>query len=534
MKKITAIIAAGSLMLGLSLNINAQNALHKHYYSIEKLERETSWLTSANAAGLVFNKADNFSTIGAYYNGESGDLRGYNTPKTYNVYGIETKSYIKQNKVFFFGKFGYEYGVRQDQKWLGTIYPGSNINVITDSIGAKVLRENYTLGAKIGYQLNNKLAIGIGFDYLTSTAAKRKDGRNSNTMSNHSFTPGIIYSFGDFRLGLNALYTHRAEEVSYSYLGDVTGKYLVYFNGGLWMYTKNGLTTTTITDRSYYQDIFGGGLQFEFDNGEFGFHNDLKVGYLKENNYEGSNKTKRYAILDGLSYDYKGVVSAKGETFNHFVNLTFKSEELFSYDVVNNYEQVPGEGNSWAYFEYGKVMRYSQVEKQFGFEYQGYLKRCDFDYSAVFTAGVKGSLVEKRFKIYPAKYDQDYQRYEFYAQAAKSFCLGNKDRIEFSAGVAQVTADGTMLRTFHALTDGVLSMNTSLLKQDFLFNTLGQFKWNAGVKYQNAIGKSGKSFTAAAKYTNVKAIDEADIQLPSSLYNGKTRNYFQVSVSYNF
>ncbi len=533
MKKIYKYIAVFTLILSLSVAVSGQT--QKSFYSIDKLEKVTPWLNSENGAGLVFNKADNFSTIGTYFYNESGKLQNYNDPSNYNYLGFETKSYVKVKKVFYYGQMGYEYGIRQGQSWLGTIYPNSNFNTINDSIKGKVLRETYKLAAKIGYNVSDHVAIGLGFNYLTSTSAKRMDGRNENTLSAHTISPSIVYTSSHLNLGLNGTYKRSSEDVGFSFIGDETGKYLLYFDGGLWMHTISGLTNTTIMDRMYDEAYYGGALQAELKSGKLSFYNDLAVGYSNEDDFEGSSATKRINIVEGLKYNYKGVLSLKSDKMDNLLNLNFINDEKFSYSVINNYEAVPNETNSWAYYEYGKVLRYTQKIRQYGVEYQNILKQSDFDFTSVLTVGFKYFSIDKNYKVYPAYYHQDYNKREVYANFTKMLEIGNEgDRIDFTFGAAKVYAGGTLLTTTNPLTTGALIQDTPLLVTDFAFNASDLFKWNFGLKYQNAIGDKGRSAYFAFKYLNIKAIKTPELSLDYTDFSDMTRNYLEFSVGFNF
>lgn len=534
MKKLNNIIAVSTLVLLLSGVAGAQTVSQKSFYSIDKIQRHNQWLFTDNAAGLVFNKAQNFSVIGAYYNNEKGDYRNYNDPGNYNILGIETKSFVKVKNVYYYGQMGYEYGVRLNQAWLGTIIPNSNFNTINDSIPGKVLRESYTLKAKVGYNLTDAISIGVGFDYLTATSAKRVDGRNENTMSSHEITPGVLFDFGVIKFGVNGIYRKTSEKVEFSFIGDVTGKNLYYFEGGMFINTTSGITSTTISDRMYQSNYYGGAVQLQLGKGKLSLLNSLSAVYRSEDDYEDDNLIKRYAFVDGLKYNYKGILSLKGDKMHQYLDINFINDELYSYSVINNYEPVPGETSSWAFYEYGKVLRYKQIVKRFGVEYQNFLKRGDFDYSWIFTAGYKSFEIDKQYKVYPAAYSQNVSNNEIYGIITKSFATGELSRFDLNIGAGVVNADGVNPAPVNPLTTGALKMNERVYKTDFAFSTSDLFKMSLGAKFQQGYGNKGRSVTAALKFTNAKVTNAPDLGFDYSDFTDKSRNYFEFSIGYNF
>lgn len=522
------------LVLLLSGVTGAQTVSQKSFYSIDKIQRHNQWLSTENAAGLVFNKSQNFSVIGAYYNNEKGDFRNYNDPGVYNILGVQTKSFVKIKNVYYYGQIGYEYGVRLNQAWLGTVLPNSNLNTINDSIPGKVLRESYTLKAKIGYNLSNKISIGVGFDYLTATSAKRVDGRNENTMSSHEITPGVLFNLGGISLGLNGIYRKTSEKVEFSFIGDVTGKGLYYFDGGMFIHTSSGITSTTISDRMYQSNYYGGEAQLQLKKGKLSFLNSLSAVYRSESDYEDDNLIKRYAFVDGLKYNYKGILSFKGEKVHQYLDINFTNDELYSHNIINNYEPVPGETNSWAFYEYGKVLRYKQITKQFGVEYQNYIKRADFDYSWIITAGYKNIAIDKQYKVYPASYSQNVSNSEIYGSIAKCFATSNLSRFDLNFGAGIVNADGDNFTPINPLNSGSLKMNVRAYTTDFAFRTSDLLKISLGARFQQGFGTKGKSFTAALKYTNAKVTKAPDLGFDYADFAEKSRNYFEFSLGYNF
>jgi hypothetical protein len=534
MKKLLNQSAVFVLLILVSGIAGAQTVSQKCFYSIDKLERHNLWLSSDNAAGIVFNQNMNFSVINSYFSNEKGNYQNYNDPGIYNVMGIETKSYVKSKNVYYYGELGYDYGIRQQQAWLGTIHPNSNFNTINDSIPGKVLNETYTLGTKIGYKLNKTIAIGAGFNYITSTSAKRVDGRNQNTLSYLKFNPSILFDFKYLTFGVGGIYQKSSEKVNFSFIGDKTGKYMFYFDGGLFMNTTAGLTNTTILDRMYQKDVYGGSAQIQVKWGKFSFLNTLSLTSSDEDDFEDDNLTKRFATVEGLKYDYTGIMALRSKKMHQYLNIKYVNDENLSYNVINNYEAVPGETNSWAYYEYGKVLRYSQIVKQFGIEYQNYIRRADHDYSWIITAGYKTYSIDKEYKVYPAAYNQDYSKTEIYGGLTKSFATSERSRFELSVLAGKVNADGTLINEVNPLTTGLLKQNTALLKTDYAFNVSDLMKWNFGAKFQQAFGKMGRSAFAQVKYTTLKVVSAPDLGADYADFKDKTRNYFEFSLGYNF
>lgn len=508
----------------------------KSTYTFDRLEKRAPWIASDNAAGLVYNNALNFSTVGAYYGYQDGEYMSYNDPGKYQTFGIQTKSYVKANKVYFYGSFNYDYGIKNNQAWLGTIYPEGTLNPILDSVPGKVLREDYILSAKAGYPINENWSIGGAFDYHTATAAKRKDGRNANTLSKLSIAPGLTYHKGMITAGLNLAYQHNVEKVKYSYIGDVTGKFL-YNLEGLFFNSTYGITNTSIVDRGYSTDVYGGAIQFELNNKNFKFFNQFKADYNRESDYEGLNLLKRFAFVEGLKYQYDGLLTYRSNKIDHTLALNFLSNEQLSYSVSNISEQIPGENNSWTFFEYGKTLRYMQEMQRYGAEYKGYLRRGHgMGCSWIGAVGAKYITAESDYKIYPAKYHQDYTNTEVYANLQKNIWVKTKGYFDIDLSGSYTDGKGTMLEVTNPITTGSLTQNYNLLSHDFAYKTADRAKVGFGAKYTQILNKEkGTAAYVGANYTRQFLVNDGNLNsILDGVLPGTYRQFVSVAIGLNF
>jgi len=513
----------------------AQKRSDKSVYSFDRMEKRYPWIGSDNGAGLVYNQSLDFSTINAYFGQTNGDYRNFNDPEKFHNYGIKTESYVKVKNVFFYGSFNYDYGIKQKQAWLGTIFQNSAFGPIVDSIPGKVLNESYILAGKVGYKLNDKFSIGATMNYHTATAAKRIDGRNMNTLSKFSVAPGITYNRGILTAGINAAYQRNVERAKYTFIGDVTGK-SIFYQEGLWFFSKAGVTSTTSMDRGYFTNVYGGAAQLQLRNKNISFFNQVKVDYNRESDYDDQNLLRRNAFVDGLKYDYKGDFTFKGKKADHYLGLKFVSDEQFAYNVVSVYEPVPGEVNQWNYYEYGKTLRYMQTIRQYGAEYKAYIKRTDWHCSWIFTLGGNMREVNKDFRIYPAKYHQDYTNKEVYAKVEKNLMFGKKSYLDININGGYVMGDGTMLSTVNPMTSGALKQNVSILKQDFAYQTAERFIAGGGVKYSVALNpEKGKVAFCGVNYRHQFLNDGGKLDnILTGVLPGQSRSTLSFTVGINF
>lgn len=514
------------LLSALTIDISAQDCtpIERCGYTIEEINLRTPWNLSDNTAGLVYYNLLDYSTVGTFYNSESGDYRNYNTPESMWNVGAYTQAYKKINKMYFYGDFRYEYDTKSNQSWLGTVLPDFTSNPMLDSIPGKVLQESYNMTGKVAYKISDKIALGAEINYNTSTMAKRKDGRNSNVFSALDVKPGICFNFGNFRSGVNLIYQYWTDGVKYEYIGDESGKN-IYYMEGLFFTTKSGITNTTILDRKYFMQSYGGAIQLGYQKGNLEFFNQFKIGNGSLNNYEGNLLLKRYSKEDLLNYHYDGYLKIIGKRLNHFIQLGIKENDRASYSIINNYEPIPDEIKSWQYYERGEVLRYLDLRKNFDASYRLCSKNSDWKYNFTVTAGYNKLWSDKTYKVYPDRYNQEYSINTIYLKATKIFYSGQRHTIELNGEFA--VSDGSpaekMLNSTSTGNLGLLTLNKSLLTQDFNYHNVERKSYSIGSRYRHILNpEKGNSFDVFVKYTLINAKDKLN------------RTYLSLATSYNF
>jgi hypothetical protein len=500
------------------------DSLSKCGYTMEEINLRSPWAISENTAGLVYYDLMDYSTVGTFYNSKTGDFRNYNTPESMWNMGAYTQAYKKINKVYFYGDFQYQYDTKLNQAWLGTIYPDFTVNPILDSIPGKVLQESYLMSGKIAYKMSEKVALGLGVNYNTSTMAKRKDGRNANVFSALDMKPGISFKSGNFTSGISFIYQYWVDKVKYEYIGDESGKN-IYFMEGLFFMTKSGITNTTNLDRKYFMQSYGGAIQLDYrvDNLEFFNQFEFRNGYL--DNYEESSLTKRYSREDLLKYQYNAALKIMGERMNHFILFDIKSNDRASYAILNNYEPVPEEIKSWQYYEKDKVLRYLDLHKDLDASYRFCFKDSDWRYNFTLTAGFNKFWSDKTYKIYPNRYSQDYSVNSFYLKGVKFFYSRQKHIIELNAGfsASNGSLSDKMLNATGTGDLGQLKLNRSLLSRDFNYHNVSRKSYSIGSRYRHILNPGkGNSFDVSLHYMLIRSRDKLN------------RNYLSAAASYNF
>ena len=533
LKYISIMFAALGILAG-----NKQAMAQKNHYSFERIESMTPWLQSYNGAGLVFNAADeNISTVYADAHYNKNGFKNYNEAGSVTTLGLGTKSYTKLNKFYFYGKFDYSYTFKKDQTWLGTVYENGTIAPMLENVPGKVHNESYKLNAKIAYKVSDKSAFGITFDYEDAVAAKKKDGRNSNTYSNLNVSPAYTFASEHVNLGLGLNYQYNVENVNYNYYGEATGLHLYYMDG-LFMYTSSTIIGTMIKERMYTKNTFGGSAQVELKFGKFSFFNQFTTLYGNQNMYEDLGLKTRYAIAENMQYNYNGILKLSGDKMENSLHLNYGHNQTLLYNISNVYEEIEGENNQWQYFEHGKVLRYTAQRECAGAKYHGFIKRDDYLQNIDFSLGFEFCKDTKTQKLYPAEYNQTIYMRNYFADVNKSISI--KDYGYFIIGVSAGFSNGSgcMLSEKNPITAGSINVHYNLLETDFLYKTAEKYNIGGSVKYSHTLNQEkGMSLWIKANY------NYNGITMPEwSSENSDILNHFvkdnrhavNVSVGFNF
>ncbi len=535
-----AVIAMGAAPVALNAQADANDFSSKAYYSFERIEQSSSWLRSGNGAGLVFNGTpQNFSEAAVYYNNISGDYRNYNQPKSCNNYGLDTKSYSNIGNVYFYGLFNYDRNVKKEQSWLGTVDENSNLAQMAENVPGKVIAEQYVLQAGVGYRLFNNFAIGFDLNYRDASAAKRRDGRNKNILSNLAVSPGIAFSNRHINVGANFIYRYNSERADYTYLGDTKDKELYYFEGLFFYSSVNAGATGVVDVRKYETNYYGVGGQIELKADAFSFYNQFSYLTATQNNFETYNFAKNTNSDKKREYDYKGVISVKSNKMENYLRIGFNSSENALYAILNSYKEVEGEQSQFDWYRDGKVLRYMDQYKSFSAEYNGVIKRSETFVNISWSVGYSHTDVDKEYKYYPANYVQDYKLDRYYASVEKSLICNDKNFVNLGINGGYTKGSGNSLTETNPLESSSIKIHKELLTTDYLYNVTDDSYFGGDVKYSYIVDKE-KGYTAWIKagYLYRKLGKNANLSKAVSSenisFNKDNRQYLNITIGFNF
>ena len=110
-------LGLGLLIAGMSA-VNAQTQDNeKIFYRMDRVKANNPWTKSLNYAGLTFNENQDFTIVEIDFQYGKGSFRNVNAPTASNKTNLQTESFRRLNKVFFYGKFSFDYMNRLKMGW---------------------------------------------------------------------------------------------------------------------------------------------------------------------------------------------------------------------------------------------------------------------------------------------------------------------------------------------------------------------------------------------------------------------------------
>lgn len=380
---LAAIVIVAPNILYANNNDSIQNKISLASEKI--LNLKTVWSNSSNAGSLqFFDIQDKIAKAYINFNHQNGDFHLFQQEQLNSELGFYTNGYVNLNNWKFYGDFNYFKQTCEDLKWVDVLEPyNDNPYVLGDSVGGTYYKEYFKMRGKAAYQINENLAFGIDIKYKAGVGARRKDPRPENEITSFDILPGLIFNFSKIKLGVNFRYESGKEDIELNFVTD--NNYNFYHFKGLGAYT-----ISTETDvRSNVSNLFGGGLQLNFDGNKFtnltevNFHKkttDIKRGetyplqivLLEKFNTSVSstflflhtNKTIKKLTLhlnDNHIYGHEPVVEPKLEQVSYQWNTVAKytlywhnEQEL----VVNYscYKLIDANHFNWGYKVSGKII----------------------------------------------------------------------------------------------------------------------------------------------------------------------------------
>lgn len=516
------------LSLGLLLLFaTSARAQEKNFYRMDRLKTDNPWILSHNAAGLTTGAVSRFSIVEANWQYNTGDFRNVSDPTDRNRMNLLTESLLRLNKVYFYGKFSFDYDIRRNKAWSSVLDPYYSSIYMADSIPGEQTLEVYRLDGGVGYPLGKHFAIGAKVAYETASNAKHKDARNENTYMNLQVYPGVLFQTGPVRIGLNMIYQKMTEMVDIKIIG--TGKIHEIFQfEGLWHYKSTIIAEGASLQSNHQEKLYGGSLQLELFNDKISFFNELSITQRKQEAFPSDFTNERSGKIKERKYTYTGLLHKKGKSYDHYLSLRLDIANKLGFENIQQSEVID-QNEEW--IQYGTKNKTSVEITQADIYYQLFRNRTAYNSSWDARIGAKGLHVKRIYRLYPARFVQKIENYEGYLSLNKNF-LFQKGMFDCGLNLAYTFGDGTLLDTEKEGKGEIpdaqqYKRKDDLLQQEYAFFTSDRFLGGLNIRYTRFLNKE----KGMSLYGNVKTFYCRSL---NGWYKGEGRTNLQVTLGFAF
>ena len=520
-------LGLGLLIAGMSA-VNAQTQDdEKIFYRMDRVKANNPWTKSLNYAGLTFNENQDFTIVELDFQYGKGNFRNVNAPHAFNKTSLQTESFRRLNKVFFYGKFSFDYMNRLKMGWCNVINPYRSPIFFADSMPGRQTLETYMLEGGIGYMIGNHWCIGAKIDYLTASNAKKKDARNKNTYVNLKVYPGVVYRSQYVNLGLNFIYQREIENINIRTIGTGRTPELLSVEG-LWFYTSEQVTSTTSITRDIQDEALGGAAQVEFYTSRIRFFNQFSMLEKKQEIFNANYNKERGGEMKQRVYNYTGALNISGEKFSHYMNLQADFSNMLGYENIQQ-KEVINQNSTWTQF--GKKNKSSIESIVCDANYNLFRNRTAYNSCWNAQIGAKGFYAERVYRLYPAKFQQILKNMEGYLSFEKNFLL-KKGMLDCGIHGAYTIGGGTMLKMKQEAETALPNIDEYPQRKDLLEQ---EFEYIASDKIAGSINVRYTYFLNKEKGMNLYAIGHVNYKKSTSgLYDGKDWTTLQATIGLSF
>jgi len=456
------------------LPLNAQDSLLLRDYRF--IQQSNPWLTQDNSAALVVFDTKNIAQADLSLTTSSGHLTTFGGSSSALQVTAAVESYYRiSRRIVTYGSISYD-------NWSGRNMTGSvflplsschsslssanlrPFDIVEDSLtnpGRKHM-DAYHLTGGLGYQLTERLALGVNLDYMAANYAKYKDLRHKNKLMELQLAVGAFSSLNSWlSAGANYIYHRQTESVSYNVYGKNDKTYKSLIDYGTFMGVVEQFGYDGYTDKSnempLFEDSHGGSLQFEL-RPFAARRSPLTIGFLSlfanlsythGTGYYGrkSPYTITYTNHDRDVFRLHTRLSLVSQTSRHSLDLTYSNNKL--QNRAETYRPLTNAMGASYYEYYDPVETADKRLRTFSLDYTLYLGILGEQPMWTLTAGYHWQRRNTTVYLYPYYRRQQLTNREFTASVLRNILLSRgKLTVSINGGIMNGSGDPYQQGTF--------------------------------------------------------------------------------------
>ena len=305
---------------------------------MERLKMQRLWLSSQNAAGMVFDESTPFSTLQADYRMQNGNFHRPQEGEKESTIGVSSEGFMNLKSALIWGKFSFMQRNLTDAGYNASItdpFRGMPYYVI-DEHRSDWRNQYYDLSFRASTPLlNHRWAIGIEGAYQASLAAKQRDPRTDTRFYTLKIVPGITYRMNDsHRLGLSLRYESIKEDSRMeNENADMDQTYYILYGLGT---AVQGIGSGRTTN--YYGDRLGAAMQYHFNAPAWKVLVEGSYDVRAENVEQSFTSPKKDAGVKDRTFQLSATAYRPGKHYSHYLKADFQDRQMDGIQYVSKYD----------------------------------------------------------------------------------------------------------------------------------------------------------------------------------------------------
>jgi len=373
---------------------------------------------------MVFNPQTKLGSVYGGYQLSDGDFHLTRSASHKNDFTLFSESYQFIKGIYFYGKLEYHNSNEKGNLWVGVYDPQRETPyVIGDSIpGANYHKENFQLSGGVATYISDNISVGILAEYFAGVAAKQKDPRPKNTVTDFSLNPSLILHFRSSKLGINLGYRNRKEDISYKQTITNEDDPTYFMFKGLGFYSSG---VGQNKDRFQFLNNYSAGVQFETTFMKFRSLTEICGNYSLEETEDGSSTIKKSDAGDWKTYKAGLKQQFIKENKLNIQKISFNGSYFNGDGIEYEQKQITNEDKISEYITLAKNLKFNRKTYSGNIRFD-YLKLCKdekISWEGSVYAGI--NVNQEKYYFIPEVFNADYSNLEAGINYSRNFYLKN-------------------------------------------------------------------------------------------------------------
>ena len=394
------------------------------------------WLQTTNPVAYEAVDGSRMNTEFLFYY-SNGDYKHLTDPESPRGGIVSFEGFKQVNKLHFYGSFSYDIAKLEGQRWNDVLMPSpGNPFLLGDSIGGDYNNELFEIKGAVASSFSDRLKWGVSARYKGGSSANQNDPRPLINAVRYSISPGILYDFSPWAVGLDIGYEGYNEFISISSVETNLNHSFFIFQGLGNYFARIG----TGYSRRYKGSAWNGNIQLNWRNNQT--ENILQIGYrnMAENSEDGVAKPTaegratsnpfKSGDYQETTYSVLNILAVKNGQTTHLATL--RAAYLPSKGTWYDQREIIDSNQQTIWEIYNQSVKYKDNTTTVGLAYTWQKEKNGFN---DYLLGASADFDNHETTLYPDMQQQKYSNLAVALRGEKTFWLPKQFQLGVSAGL---------------------------------------------------------------------------------------------------